>query len=235
MLRDYLQQIEWVSNQLRRIAQIPGVFSTPAPTTLILDIRGILSIELHLEDYPVQLRILSVARRDAVVVDNLNQGWLNPIAMGQIIATLDSVIGQAQLPQCWNCVHPKIKEVSKKLYLDGHYSNAAVDAFIEINDRVKGLYGIRHPEENAPDGVDLMHKAFSNEIKLEDLDTETGKNIQQGFHFMFSGAISAFRNPKAHSNKETITADEALRRIMFASSLMYKLDEAEEKAFKGMS
>ena len=112
-----------------------------------------------------------------------------------------------------------------KLFLDGHYTDAAVDAFIEINDAVKELYKERHPEEQVPDGVDLMHKAFgTNELKLGD-DTETGKNIQQGFHFMFAGAISAFRNPKAHSNKEIITSEEAMRRIMFASSLLYKLYE----------
>ena len=45
----------------------------------------------------------------------------------------------------------------------------------------------------------------------------------QLFLIMFAGAISAFRNPKAHSNKEIITAEEAMRRIMFASSLLYKL------------
>ena len=49
---------------------------------------------------------------------------------------------------------------------------------------------------------------------------------QQGFHFMTAGAMSALRNPKAHSNDEVLTAEEALRRLMFASMLMYKLDEA---------
>lgn len=38
--------------------------------------------------------------------------------------------------------------------------------------------------------------------------------------------MSALRNPKAHSNDEVLTAEEALRRLMFASMLMYKLDEA---------
>ena len=41
-----------------------------------------------------------------------------------------------------------------------------------------------------------------------------------------SDRMSALRNPKAHSNDEVLTAEEALRRLMFASMLMYKLDEA---------
>ena len=43
---------------------------------------------------------------------------------------------------------------------------------------------------------------------------------------MFAGAMSALRNPKAHSNEEIISAEEALRRLMFASTLMFALDEA---------
>ena len=43
-------------------------------------------------------------------------------------------------------IHPQIVKVSQKLFVDGHYSNAARDAFIEINDRVKKLYKTYHPE-----------------------------------------------------------------------------------------
>ena len=45
---------------------------------------------------------------------------------------------------------------------------------------------------------------------------------------MLAGAMSALRNPKAHSNDErnTVTKEEAMRRLMFASLLMYKIDDA---------
>jgi hypothetical protein len=42
---------------------------------------------------------------------------------------------------------------------------------------------------------------------------------------MTAGAMSALRNPKAHSNDEILTKGEAIRRLMFASMLMCKLDE----------
>lgn len=43
---------------------------------------------------------------------------------------------------------------------------------------------------------------------------------------MAQGAISALRNPKSHSNSEIVSAEEAIRRLMFASMIMYLIDEA---------
>jgi hypothetical protein len=43
---------------------------------------------------------------------------------------------------------------------------------------------------------------------------------------MLSGAISALRNPKAHSNSEVLSAEESYRRLATASMLMYAIDDA---------
>ncbi len=43
---------------------------------------------------------------------------------------------------------------------------------------------------------------------------------------MAAGAMAALRNPKSHSNEVTLTAEEAMRRLMFAGMLMYQLEEA---------
>ena len=40
--------------------------------------------------------------------------------------------------------------------------------------------------------------------------------------------MSALRNPKAHTNTIVVTKEECMRRLMFASMLMYKIDEAVE-------
>lgn len=42
---------------------------------------------------------------------------------------------------------------------------------------------------------------------------------------MLAGAMSALRNPKAHANIQ-IERDDAMRCLIFASMLMYKIDEA---------
>ena len=71
-----------------------------------------------------------------------------------------------------------------------------------------------------------MHAAFSVQnpvIKLGNTSTETGANVQQGYMEMFAGAIIGIRNPKAHNN-QTISKSDAIRKLHFASMLMYKLD-----------
>ena len=42
---------------------------------------------------------------------------------------------------------------------------------------------------------------------------------------MFAGAMTGIRNPKAHEN-QTITKEDAIRKLNFASLLMYKVDLA---------
>ena len=61
-------------------------------------------------------------------------------------------------------------------------------------------------------------------IKLGDISTETGTNIQQGYMEMFAGAMIGIRNPQAHNNL-LITKDNAIRELHFASMLMYKIDD----------
>lgn len=80
--------------------------------------------------------------------------------------------------------------------------------------------------------VTLLCKQFfsakSPKIVIADTSTDTGENVQRGFMDMFAGAAAALRNPKAHEN-DSITAENAARQLIFASMLMYKLDEALER------
>ena len=71
-----------------------------------------------------------------------------------------------------------------------------------------------------------MQSAFSVQnpiIKLGNVSTETGANIQQGYMEMFAGSMRGIRNPKAHNN-QIISRSDAIRKLHFASMLMYKLD-----------
>ena len=160
----------------------------------------------------------------------INYGMINPFVFGQIYEILKYLISfqYKESNDKWSLIHQKIVDVSKQLYLDGHYSNASCDAFIEVNDRVKKIFHILRPNEKVPDGDSAMKIVFSANspiVELCDRSTDSGQNTQKGYMEMLSGAMSALRNPKAHANI-TITADDAMRRLMFASLLMYKIDEA---------
>ena len=159
----------------------------------------------------------------------IGYGCLDPQVYGQIFAIIKALINEGNNPSqsIWGLIHPKIQAVSKKLYLDGHYANAACDAFIEINARVKRMYQDVNPGVvDIPDGQTLMNKVFSEKeplLEICDRSNDTGVNIHNGSRFMLAGAMAALRNPKAHANI-TLTAEDAMRRLMFASMLMYTLD-----------
>lgn len=126
----------------------------------------------------------------------------------------------------WVLIHPLIAEVTRRRFDDGHYADAAETAFKAVNTRVKQMWKAAGEEEK--DGKALMLSALSVKrpvIRLDDLSTESGNNIQEGYMHIFAGAMQAIRNPKAHEII-TITQERALHFLVLASLLMSKLDEA---------
>lgn len=122
-------------------------------------------------------------------------------------------------------LHPDIFRVAEPRMTAGQYADAVESAFKELNNAVKEKVKSRLDKEL--DGQKLMQHVFSLEkpiLLVEDnLDTQTNRDTQQGYMMMFSGAMSAIRNPKAHENM-VISRDDAVRKLIFASMLMYKLD-----------
>lgn len=189
------------------------------------------------QDEPSISAQLMWARDTLFVQNNQRQAFINPIVLGEVIFGLDYFINKKQTQsnkpkvedEKWQCIHPMIQKAAKQLYLDGHYANAAEDAYIEINDRAKKLFAIVKPGCKVPDGEAVMTTLFSAnnpQISFCDQSTETGYNKQKGYMQMLAGAMSALRNPKAHSNDEKLSAEESYRRLATASMLMYAIDEA---------
>lgn len=224
------QQIKTVRERLNNIMRRPNWMAAPIAQPDITSIKnGLIRISHDIEkDYPFFAQELFI-QKDAMF---FGYGNVNPVVLGQTIEILKTlqIVKQPVQDVQWELIHPQITKVSQKLYDDGHYPNAACDAFIEINDRVKKIYKAHHPDAiELPDGQTLMNKVFADKdpvLKVCDLSDETGKNMQAGTRFMLAGAMAALRNPKAHANIP-VGKEDAMRRIMFASLLMYKIDEAE--------
>lgn len=219
-----LQVFEW----LKSIGSQPNCTAIPVHPNDITNIKnGLIRIS---EDISKESPFLSselFTLKDKLFV---GYGSINPWVFGQIVEILKtlqkSAITQGNDP--WSLIHPQIAQVSKQLYIDGHFANAACDAFIEINDRVKRLYAMLRPGDEIPDGTKAMTTVFSDKnpmIEFCERNDDTRRNTQLGYMNMLSGAMSALRNPKAHANIK-ISAEDAMRRLMFASMLMYKIDEA---------
>lgn len=118
-------------------------------------------------------------------------------------------------------IHPEIERAAGKLFRDGHYANAVEDA-------CKALYALVKTKSGRTDlsGTKLMQTVFSPKapvLRFNDLETQTDLDEQQGMMFLYSGAMLALRNPRAH---ELIQDDpeRALEYIGFLSLLAKSLE-----------
>jgi uncharacterized protein (TIGR02391 family) len=121
-------------------------------------------------------------------------------------------------------LHSDVRAVASRYIDSGHPEVAIFEAFKAINARVKKMTG-----RDDLDGVKLMSATFSDSnplISLGDPSSETGRNIQAGFRFMFMGAVQGIRNPDAHEQFKALDPEEAFETLAFASMLMRRLDES---------
>ncbi|MDP2728949.1 MAG: TIGR02391 family protein [Dehalococcoidales bacterium] len=120
--------------------------------------------------------------------------------------------------------HPRVIATSKLLFRDGHYASAILEAYKAINNLVKEKTSL------ALDGKALMSQAFSETnpiIKLTKLKTQSDRDEQEGFKFLFMGAMVGIRNPKAHDNIIQTDPYRTLEYLAFASLLMKRIEEGE--------
>jgi uncharacterized protein (TIGR02391 family) len=149
-------------------------------------------------------------------------------ALDEIIKRLplyDENIEKEEL-DIWSLIHPAIAGISKSRFESKHYADAIETALKYINELVKGK--VKKTTGKELDGAPLMQFAFSPNnpiIAFDDISTDTGKNIQQGYMQIFAGAMTGIRNPKAHGIVE-IDEKRAIHFLFFVSLLMHKLDEA---------
>lgn len=121
-------------------------------------------------------------------------------------------------------LHPAIQEAASALYLDGHYAQAVEDAVKALNNVVRLKSGLME------DGNRLMNEAFKRNdpvLAFNELQDENDLSEQEGYMFMFKGAVSGLRNPRAHR----LVSDDPERALEFIAyvSLLAKLAESAEK------
>jgi uncharacterized protein (TIGR02391 family) len=119
-------------------------------------------------------------------------------------------------------LHTEVVEASRELFEDGHYRDAIYRAFVEVNNFVKSK------ANSQLDGKKLMSTVFSLEkpvIKLNPLQTQSDRDEQEGFMFLFMGAMEGIRNPKAHENIIQNDPNRTLEYLGLASLLMKITEE----------
>ncbi|RTY98724.1 TIGR02391 family protein [Flavobacterium sp. RSP49] len=122
-------------------------------------------------------------------------------------------------------IEEKLWDFVKKNYNSENYSNAILDSIQFVGDLIREKSGLDG------DGNTLIGIAFGGDnpkIKLNNLQTETEKNIQKGIEQIFRGIYSAYRNPRSHSKLDDNESD-ANEIIIFVNHLLKILDKSKGK------
>lgn len=117
--------------------------------------------------------------------------------------------------------HENIKKIAGPLFDNGHYRQAILDVYINLVEEVKTKSGV-----NDKDNTPLMQEVFSQNNPI--LKVSDDKDEQLGFMWLFSGAVMAIRNPKAHRLIEQNDPERTLEWLAFASVLFKIIDESKK-------
>ncbi len=129
-------------------------------------------------------------------------------------------------------LHPEVRLSAESLFIKGEYVNAVFEAAKMFVDAVKCRAGNPVDKNGKPiDGVPLIQYTFESKppkLKFNNLGTLAEQNEHDGLALIARGVTSAFRNPKGHLPKASISlsADEALEQLATISYLMKRLDSA---------
>jgi uncharacterized protein (TIGR02391 family) len=120
-------------------------------------------------------------------------------------------------------IHPKLPQVVRDLFDDGHYAQATFEAFKYVDKEIQRLSG--DPES----GFKLMMKVFPENsplIRLTPCTTTSDKDEQKGYQFIFAGSVLAIRNPRGHEHSVKDDPDTCMDHLSLASLLLRRLERS---------
>jgi uncharacterized protein (TIGR02391 family) len=120
-------------------------------------------------------------------------------------------------------IYPDLPIIVRRLFDDGHYSQATFEAFKFVDREVARLAG--HSET----GYKLMMAVFSEAsplLKLTPCRKASEKDEQKGFQFLFAGSMMAIRNPRGHEYAMHDSPDGCLDHLALVSLLLRRLQAA---------
>lgn len=120
-------------------------------------------------------------------------------------------------------VHADLPADVRRLFDNGHFSQATFEAFKFVDEEVARIAG------SSDHGTKLMMTAFGGSVpavKLNPGMTTSEKDEQEGFKFLFAGSTLAIRNPRGHKTGLADDPDTCLDHLSLASLLLRRLDDA---------
>ena len=120
-------------------------------------------------------------------------------------------------------LHPKLPQIVRDLFDDGHYAQATFEAFKFLDEVIQQLSG------ESETGFKLMMRVFpeaSPAIKLTPCSKQSEKDEQKGYQFLFAGSVLAIRNPRGHECAVKDHPDTCLDHLSLVSLLLRRIEKA---------
>lgn len=120
---------------------------------------------------------------------------------------------------------PEIEQVSRDLFVSGHYSLAVQEAYKAVEKYIEQKVG-----PSPVSGTQLMEVAFSPsapKLHWSERSTISEQDEQKGYQRLYSGAMLGIRNPVTHEFNWVEDADVALELLVFAQHLLRKAKLAQ--------
>jgi uncharacterized protein (TIGR02391 family) len=120
-------------------------------------------------------------------------------------------------------IHGSLPVRVKELFDNGHYAEATLEAFKFVDNCVGTL------APGTRSGQARMLEAFRKDappIALTPMATESDRDEQEGYRFLFAGSMVGVRNPRAHDHSVVDSPDACLDHLSLASLLLRRLDQA---------
>jgi uncharacterized protein (TIGR02391 family) len=120
-------------------------------------------------------------------------------------------------------IHEALPPKVKKLFDDGHYAQSTFEAFKFVDKSIQRLSAM------SESGFSLMMTALkdaSPRVRLTPCTTESERNEQKGYQFLFAGSMLAIRNPRGHEYDIEDSPDVCLDHLSLASVLLRRLEKS---------
>ena len=221
-------------DQSLAVSQVSGIFKALDQSLAVSQRANALSKE-HDDAFALSTRRLrdtqEIQKRPASFVErradeHLAQGaiWFGP-RMASVVDTVSTEESQlALIKYDMLLTEDGLHQACRSLFRSEHYAEAVRMAFTYLDNMVREKSG--HAEK---DGADLMRFVFSADkplLKLNDLETRSDRNEQQGYMQMLAGAMTAIRNPRSHECDLTDRPEEALEMLVMANHFIRVLNKA---------
>ena len=120
-------------------------------------------------------------------------------------------------------IHPDFPTDVRVLFDNGHYPQATFEALKYLDEEVQRI-------ASDPDfGRSLMMRVFGGtppKLPLNPGMTLSEQSEQEGYKFIFAGAMQGIRNPRGHTTGIVDDPDSCLDHLSLTSMLLRRLEEA---------